>query len=415
MTENSKQVRDPFLSFFEAYADTEEAMSDISRGHEVHTAKQAVISTGSLVLDEALSSGGYPCGRLIQLYGPPGSGKTLLSMIAIIEAQKQSPTARQMFIDSEGTFDRSWAAQLGVNLSRVMIINGDMAVIGRKCFEMLLGVPKEDAKTHAYRGQSKNGLLDEIANKKLEYNLIVLDSLGSLIPPGEDISAVGKMNISLLARFLTTTLRKVSLQVRKANIPFIIINHKKANMDPYASDHTYSGGNAYSHFLSANIYVETVNRAEARILDDKEQKIGQRVRATVEKSKFGPSPRKCEFNVEFSRGIINREEEIAQLATEYELIEHPTTVSYLYGDHKWVGQGKMHEAIASDIDLQNELIIKISEARDLENEAKLASQTLISAQLAGDTKAAQEATIKIADIEVSKGKRTKKTNKETEQ
>jgi len=409
---NSKQVKDPFVAFFQAYADTDEAMTDIRRGHETITQKTPVIPTGSLLLDEALSSGGYPCGRLIQLYGNPGSGKTMLAMIGIANAQKVSPTSRQVFIDAEQTFSSTWAAQLGVDTKRLLVISGDMAVDGRRCFEWLLGVPKADAKTHEYKGQAKDGLLDKIITKELDINFIVLDSLGSLIPPQELTAVVGKQNMALLARFLTPTLRKLSLQVSKANIPFILINHVKSSMDQYV-DHTFSGGNTYNHFLSANIFFKPVNRTDAKILNENEERIGATISATVEKSKFGPWPRKCEFRVEFDKGIINREEEISKLAVEYGVIETPSSVSYVYNDKKWVGQGKMHEAIASDPVLQAELIIKIDEARDLENAARLAEQEQTTAEMVGDTEAAQEATLKKVAIEAErKAKKTKK--KETE-
>jgi recombination protein RecA len=272
-------------SFFKSFADSEEQL-DFRMAHETVGQKVPAIPSGSLLLDDALSSGGLPKGRLIQFYGAPGSGKTLMAMLAIKEAQLDDPSAQQVFIDAEQTFDPTWAETLGLDTSKIIIVEGDTAVNGRKCFEMVLGVPKEDAKTHMLKGKSKEGLLDKIVAKEFNINLVVLDSLGSIIPPGEDTSAVGKMNMALLARFLTTTFRKLSLEVNKAKVPFIIINHKKANMDPYAADHTFSGGNTYAHFLSANVYFEPVNRADARILDEKENKIGQTIRATIEKSKI---------------------------------------------------------------------------------------------------------------------------------
>ncbi len=376
---------DKLEAFFKSFADSDEQL-DFRLAHETIGQKLEVIPTGSLVLDDALSSGGNPKGRLIQYYGPPGSGKTLMAMIAIKEAQDQDPDAQQVFIDAEQTFSPTWAESLGLDTSKIIIIEGDTAVNGRKCFELVLGVPKEDAKTHVLKGKSKEGLLDKIAHGEFNVNLVVLDSLGSIIPPGEDISAVGKMNMALLARFLTTTFRKLSLEVSKANVPFIIINHKKANMDPYGVDHTFSGGNTYAHFLSANVYFEPVNRADAKILDEKENKIGQTIRATIEKSKFGPWPRKCEFKVDFGIGVIDRHEEIAQLALDYNVVTKPSSVSHEYGERKWVGFPKYCEAIKEDQALFNELEKAITAARDAKWETKRAEQ------------AAKKAAIIAADI-----------------
>lgn len=370
-------------AFFKTYADSEEQL-DYKMAFEVIGQKLPVIPTGSLALDDALSSGGNPKGRLIQYYGPPGSGKTLMAMIAMKQAQAEDPDAQQVFIDAEQTFSPTWAEALGVDTTRVILINGDTAVNGRKCFELILGVPKEDAKTHILKGKTKEGLLDKINSGEFNINMIVLDSLGSIIPPGEDTSAVGKMNMALLARFLTTTFRKLSLEISRTKVPFIIINHKKATMDAYGSDHTYSGGNTYAHFLSANIYFEPVNRADAKIIDEKENKIGQTIRATIEKSKFGPWPRKCEFRVDFAVGIIDSHLEIAQLALDYNVVTKPSSVSHEYGDRKWVGFPKYCEAIASDPALAVELVQKIGEAREAKWEKARADQEAKKAKLESD-------------------------------
>lgn len=360
-------------AFFKSFAESEEHL-DYKMAHVTVGEKIPSISTGSYALDDALSSGGLPKGRLIQYYGPPGSGKTLMAMIAMVEAQKADPEAQQVFIDAEQTFDPNWAEVLGVDTSRVILIEGDTAANGRKCFELILGVPKEDAKTHVLKGKSKDGLLDKIIGKEFNINLIVLDSLGSIIPPGEDISVVGKMNMALLARFLTTTFRKLTLEVNKAQVPFIIINHKRDNMDPYGADHTYTGGNTYSHTLSANVYFEAVQRKDAMIVDEKENKVGHPLRATVEKSKFGPWPRKCEFKVNFGIGVIDKHEEIAQLALDYNVVQKTSSVSHEYGDRKWVGFPKYCEAIKDDPAFATELLLKIDEARELKMEQKRAEQ-----------------------------------------
>jgi len=381
--------KDKFSEFFASFAESEDHL-DFRIAHETVGEKIPAISTGSYALDDALSSGGLPKGRLIQYYGPPGSGKTLMALIAIVEAQKDDPTAQQMFIDAEQTFDPNWAEILGVDTSRVIVVDSDTAANGRKCFEMLLGVPKEDAKTHQLKGKSKPGLFDNIISGDFNINLIVLDSLGSIVPPGEDTSAVGKMNMALLARFLTTTFRKLTLEVNKAQVPFIIINHQKDNMDPYGADHTFSGGNTYAHTLSANVYFEAVQRKDAMILDEKENKIGHPLRATIEKSKFGPWPRKCEFKVNFGIGVIDKHEEIAQLALDYNVVTKPSTVSHEYGDRKWVGFPKYSEAIKDDSVLADELLVKINAAREAKMEAKRQEQAAKRAAFEATVAAAPE-------------------------
>lgn len=368
-------------AFFKAYSDAEDQL-DFKMAHETVGQKLEGTSTGSLLLDDALSSGCLPKGRIFQFYGPAGSGKTLMAMLAIKEAQKSDPEAQQMWIDAEGTFDPNWAESLGIDTSRLILVEQETAVIGRKCFEMILGVPKEDKKTHVLLGKEKDGLLDLVMSGDVNVNMVVVDSLGAIIPPGEDVSKVGKMNISLLARFLTTTLRKLSLEANKAQVPFIFINHKRDGMDPYGPDHTFSGGNSYTHFLSANIYFQAATAKDKQIFDDKGQKVGHVMYATIEKSKFGPWPRKCEFTVDFRIGVIGRHEEIAQLAKDYGIIIMSSAVTHEYGDKKWVGFPKLCEAVQSDPAFADELLVKINQARDSKLEAKIKEQEAKKVEIA---------------------------------
>lgn len=355
--DNKKELE----AFFKSYADAEEVldfrMADDLLGQDVE-----VISTGSPGLNDALGCWGIPLGRLVQFYGPPGSGKTLVSMLLIKEAQKKDKEAKQVVIDAENSFSPDWANTVGCDTSRIIIVDGDLAVQGRSCFTMLLGKPKED-KQHHLIGKTQEGLLDKIKNKEININLIVLDSLGSIIPPIEDVSEIGKSNISPLPRFLSTVLKKLSLEVKKANIPFVMINHKKANMDPYGADHTFSGGNAYGHFLSANIYFEAVQRKDAAILDNHEEKIGGPIRAKIEKSKFGPWPRQCEFKVDFGKGIVDTHEEIANLAIKYGIVSKPNNVSHQFGDKTFRGFDNFCKALLTDAEMLSDIEKKLEEVR----------------------------------------------------
>jgi RecA/RadA recombinase len=170
-------------------------------------------------------------------------------------------------------------------------------------------------------------------------------------------------------------MRKLSLEVKKANIPFIIINHKKDSMDMYV-DHTYSGGNTYSHFLSANIYFEAINRKDAQIFNDKEQKIGHTIRAKVEKSKFGVTPRQIEFKVDFSVGVVDQHIEIANLAVDYDVVQKPTAISHVYKDKKWVGFNNFAEALKEDKNLFDELSEAVIQAREHKLDKKRTEQAL---------------------------------------
>jgi recombination protein RecA len=211
-------------------------MMDISLAKEGEVLDAVdVISTGSYVLDDALgTANGIPCGRIVQLYGMPSSGKTLAAMLCMKQAQIKDPTAKQLYIDAEQTFDREWARKLGLDPSKIIVVSSELAVYGQRAIELLVGIPKQDAKTKKFAGKAKLGILDLIASGELNINFIVLDSLGALIPPGEDVAEVGKMGMALMARFLTTAMKKLSIEVHKANVPMIVINHFKNTMDQYS-------------------------------------------------------------------------------------------------------------------------------------------------------------------------------------
>lgn len=301
-------------------------------------------------------------------------GKTLLAMLAIKSAQQKNKTAKQLWIDAEESFDVSWAESLGIDTDRLTIIDGPAASNGRKVFELLIGTPKKDAKG-IYSGKSKNGFFDEIALGNLNYNLAVLDSLGQIIPPGEDVSEVGKVNMSLMARFLSQELKKVSVDLHKANIPFIVINHVKDNMNSMGMpSFTFSGGNTLKHGLGVNVFFTALRGADNTLLNSKEDKIGHVIRAKVEKNKLGPWPRQAEFKVNFYKGIDAFEEEVIELAIQYEFIKRVNNLTYSYDDKNFKGKGALLEAFKSNTALIEELHNKIIKARDDKWEMKRQEQ-----------------------------------------
>lgn len=353
-----------FKAFFKSFSDSEEHF-DFKMANESLNESVDVISTGSMVFDDALICGGLPRGRVIQFYGKAGSGKSLASMLAIKQAQMADPMANQVFIDAEQTFDANWASQLGCDPSKIMVIDGDMASYAKECFEILLGTPKEDAK-HQYAGKSKEGLLDKITKKEFNINMIILDSLGALITPIESVAQTGAHTMSPLARFLSANCKKLSVEVTKAKVVFIVINHNKDDMNMYSTTggHTYSGGNVWRHTLSQNVYFEAVQRKDAAILDENERKIGNTLRITVEKNKLGPWPRKCETQIDFTKGYVDLHAEIAKLALEHNIVQKTSSVSYEYGDYKWRGEANYIAGVAESQELQDELMEKILEKRN---------------------------------------------------
>ena len=286
-----------------------------------------------------------------------------MALQALKQAQKLDRKSKQLYIDSEQTFSADWCEKLGIDTSRVVVIDGEDASDAKLCFELLLGVPRED-KAHFYDGKIKEGFLDKVAKGELNYNLVILDSLGSLIVPADRVAEIGKVTMARTAMFLTTTMKKISLEVAKANIPFIIINHTKDNLDLYGSDHKSTGGNSFKHALSCIIYFEPIGGKAGQILDEQDNRIGQTIRATVEKSKFGPFPRKCEFKVIFTQGIVSGPEEIGELASKYEVVQKPSAQMIEYKENKWRGKDAFSKAISESEPLQKELLKLIEHARD---------------------------------------------------
>jgi recombination protein RecA len=316
------------------------------------------IPTGSVGLDEAIGIGGIPRGRIIQLAGKESSGKTMLSLSCIKNYLDQDPENTAMFIDAEYTYDPEWAAKLGVDVSRVMVIKTNDAA---KIFNGLIGMPGSKA------GKKKmRGILDYIAEGKdpkfKNMGIIVLDSIAVLSTPTENESVAGKHNIASVARFLSNELKKLTPEVARANVAFVGINQVRVNVGQMFGDPTSSpGGKALKHACSLMINMAPISGADSKIEDENGDKIGHKVRAKIGKNKVGSPFRKAEYSIQYLDGIVNQSEELLDLAVKYEIIVRPNNQSYEYMGESVRGRANMINKIDEDRSMYDEILTKVKE------------------------------------------------------
>ena len=308
--------------------------------HPDQIEKVDTFSTRSPALDRATQVGGWGRGRIYQLAGRPSSGKTFLALVGMAEWQSKDPENCCVFIDAEYTYDADWAASLGVDNDRVLLIKTND---GKKIFTGLVGKPMKNKKT----GEVKQieGLLGMIKAKmtmthtvkgrkitlKLEkMGMVILDSIACMQPPAEMESEVGKQNYAPLPRFLAVELKKLTPAVAHANICFIAINHVKTNLgETYGNPDTTPGGAAWKHACSVMLMVAPVGGKENVLLDDNEEKYGHKISVKVEKNKLGKPYKKAEFFIDFTSGVTGIEEQLLELGCLYGIIERPNNVTYI--------------------------------------------------------------------------------------
>jgi len=247
-----------------------------------------VIPSGSLALDLALGVGGFPRGSIVQLAGAEGSGKTLLSLHTIREAQKLGLGC--IFIDVERSFNTAWAEGFGVNPELLVVQTPES---GKDLFEFLLGNKKGEP------GVLKDeGCIGRIG-------VIVLDSLAMIIPPQEyEETDLTKQQVSPLARFLTAMLRKLVPAVDESQVCFIAINQLREKIGVLWGDPTTSpGGRAFKHACSVMVSLASLSGKDDIISDASKMRIGHRVRCSVIKNKSAPPYRQALFNITYRKGI----------------------------------------------------------------------------------------------------------------
>ena len=287
------------------------------------------IPTGSLSLDAALGVGGYPKGRIIEIFGPESSGKTPLALHAIAEAQKAGGLAA--FIDAEHALDRFYAAKLGVNTDDLLISQPD-------------------------NGEQALEIADQLIRSSA-IDIIVIDSVAALTPKAEIEGDMGDNKVGLQARLMSQALRKLTSSISKTNTTCIFINQLREKIGiMFGNPETTTGGNALKFYASVRLDIRRVTT-----LKDGDTPIGNQVRVKIVKNKVAPPFRKAEFEITFGEGI-SRAGEIVDLGVELGILKKSGSW-FSYGETR-LGQGRdaVKKLIKDNPELSEEIEAQIAEA-----------------------------------------------------
>ena len=288
-----------------------------------------VISTGSIGLDTALGVGGYPKGRIIEIYGPESSGKTTLAIHAIAEAQKQGGIAA--FIDAEHAFDRFYAEKLGVNTADLLVSQPDNGEQALEIADNLI----------------RSGAID----------IIVIDSVAALTPKSEIEGDMGDSKVGLQARLMSQAMRKLTATISKTNCCCIFINQLREKIGVmFGNPETTTGGNALKFYASVRIDI----RRQSQIKDG-DLAAGNHVKVKVVKNKVAPPFRSTEFDIMFGEGI-SKMGELVDIGVEKGIIKK-SGAWFSYNDTK-IGQGRdnVKQLLADNPELAEEIEAKVRES-----------------------------------------------------
>jgi recombination protein RecA len=288
-----------------------------------------VISSGSVGLNAALGVGGYPRGRVIEIYGPESSGKTTLAIHAIAEAQKAGGIAA--FIDAEHAFDRFYAEKLGVDVENLLISQPDSGEQALEITEQLI----------------RSSAID----------IIVVDSVAALTPKAELEGEMGESKMGLQARLMSQALRKLTATINKTNTTCIFINQLREKIGiMFGNPETTTGGNALKFYASVRLDIRKVTQ-----LKEGDEVKGCQTRVKVVKNKVAPPFRKAEFDIMFGEGI-SKTGELVDIGAELNIIKKSGSW-YSYNDTKLAqGREAAKECLRDNPELADEIEAKIMEA-----------------------------------------------------
>ena len=287
-----------------------------------------VIPTGSLGLDLALGVGGYPRGRIVEIYGPESSGKTTLTLHAIAEAQKAGGIAA--FIDAEHAFDRFYAEKLGVDVDNLVISHPDNGEQALEIMENLI----------------RSGAID----------IVVVDSVAALTPKSEIEGDMGDSKMGLQARLMSQALRKLTGTISKTKCVAIFINQLREKIGMmFGNPETTTGGNALKFYASVRLDIRRGSQ-----IKDGDKVLGNRTKVKVVKNKMAPPFRSTEFDVLYGEGI-SRTGEIVDLGVEYDVIQKSGSWFSYAGSKLAQGRDAVKELLKDNPELAEEIEAKVRE------------------------------------------------------
>ncbi|MCR5534249.1 MAG: recombinase RecA [Bacteroidaceae bacterium] len=288
-----------------------------------------VIPSGSISLDVALGVGGYPKGRIIEIYGPESSGKTTLAIHAIAEAQKVGGIAA--FIDAEHAFDRFYAAKLGVDVDNLIISQPD-------------------------NGEQALEIADQLI-RSAAVDIVVVDSVAALTPKAEIEGDMGDNKVGLQARLMSQALRKLTATINKTNTTCIFINQLREKIGVmFGNPETTTGGNALKFYASVRLDIR-----KSSAIKDGDEVIGNEVKVKVVKNKVAPPFRRAQFEILFGEGI-SRVGEIVDLGVDYGILEKSGSWFSYNGSKLAQGKEGVKKVLKDNPELCEELTARIYEA-----------------------------------------------------